>query len=211
MLPLLLASPSGAGSPIVMEGSSATADDGTVPHRLRSGLIAGFALGGGMGAGVGYPNNSNDIGKLHHTASGWMPGVGGTLLVMGALADYVNVGFWYAHATFGDDGRRASQDGVGLRVEAFPLVALSPGWAGLGAFSEFGFGTAKLNTPNQPQVAGTQSMIGVGVLYEWSVAPHFLGGHLGVGPSLEYDAVFTTPYDQNGVIANLRLVFYGGP
>jgi hypothetical protein len=195
---------------MVEGGGASTADDGTVPHRVRSGVVVGFALGGGIGAGVGYPNDSNDIGKLHHTASGWMPGAGGTLLFMGALADYLNVGFWYAHATFGDQGRRASQDGVGLRAEAFPLVWLSPGWAGLGVFSEFGFGSAKLNTPGQLQVGGTQSMIGVGVLYEWSVA-HLLGGHLGVGPSLEYDAVFSAPYAQNGFIANLRLVFYGGP
>ena len=38
-----------------------------------------------------------------------------------------------------------------------------------------------------------------------------LGGHFGVGPSVEYDAVFTTPYDQNGLVASLRLVWYGGP
>jgi hypothetical protein len=208
MLPLVLGA---EPSPVLVQGGgTSTADDGTVPHRVRSGVVVGFAVGGGMGAGVGYPNDTNDIGKLHHQASGWMPGVGGTLLFLGALADYLNVGFWYAHATFGDQGRRAGQDGIGLRVEAFPLIALSPGWAGLGAFSEFGFGSARLNTPGQPQVGGTQSMIGVGALYEWSVA-HLLGGHLGVGPSLEYDAVFTTPYAQNGVIANLRLVFYGGP
>jgi hypothetical protein len=210
MLPLLFAA---EPPPLVATGQTqgfTSADDQNAPHRVRSGVVLGLALGGGFGAGVGYPNDSNDIGKTHYTKSPWMPGYGATILFMGALADYLNVGFWYAHAVFAQNGRRAAQDGIGLRVEAFPLVSLFPALAGLGAFSEFGFGSAKLSTPGAPQAGGTQSMIGVGAVYEWSVG-RVLGGHFGLGPSLEYDAVFTTPYDQNGVIASVRAVWYGGP
>ncbi len=211
MLPILFAAPSSPTAPVVAVATDASsAEASPAPHRVRKGVVLGLSLGGGLGAGVGYPNDSNDIGKTNYTKSPWMPGYGATILVMGALADYFDVGFWYAHAVFSEGGRRAAQDGIGLRVEAFPLVSLFPELAGLGAFSEFGFGSARLNTPGAPQAGGTQSMIGVGVMYEWSAGQVF-GGHFGLGPSLEYDAVFTTPYDQNGVLASLRAVWYGGP
>jgi hypothetical protein len=178
--------------------------------RHRSGIVVGLDLGGGIGRGAGYPNNSNDVGKTDYSSSGWMPGSSGGLLVMGALADYLNFGFWFAEAGFRSGSQRASQVGIGLRVEAFPLVSLCPRLSGLGLFGQFGLGTAKLTAPGVPQVGGTQSYIGTGLFYEWSFG-RFLGGHFGVGPSIEYDAVFTTPYDQNGLVASARLVFYGGP
>ena len=95
-------------------------------------------------------------------------------------------------------------------VEAFPLVFACPHVAGLALFSEFGVGTAKLTTSGAPDAGGTQSFIGVGSFYEWGFG-HFLGGHFGLGPSLEYDAVFSRPYDSNGFVASLRAVWYGGP
>jgi hypothetical protein len=38
-----------------------------------------------------------------------------------------------------------------------------------------------------------------------------LGGHFGVGPSLEYDAIFSRSFEQHGLVASARFVFYGGP
>ena len=207
---------SAAGSPVNGAGAAAEVGDTTSqgapspPPRVRSGLVVGLSLGAGMGRGWGYPNNSNDIGKTDYASSGEMPGFGGTLMVMGALADYFDFGFWFAQESFRGGGQRASEVGGGLRVEVFPFVLSLPRIAGFGAFSEFGLGTGRLDTPGLPQAGGTQSFIGVGVLYEWSVG-HLLGGHFGVGPSLEYDAVFTQPYSGGGVIASLRFVFAGGP
>ena len=45
--------------------------------------------------------------------------------------------------------------------------------------------------------------------YEWSFA-HFLGGHFAIGPSLEYDAAFSRPFEASGFLASGRFVFYGG-
>jgi hypothetical protein len=97
-------------------------------------------------------------------------------------------------------------------VEAFPLVTLLPRLQGLGFFSQFGLGSGRLTTKSSgvPDALGTQSFIGVGAFYEWSFA-HFLGGHFGVGPGLEYDAVWSRPFEQHGLLATGRFVFYGGP
>jgi hypothetical protein len=210
MLPLVFAAAAAAATAVAVPSTSPSSPDAEAPRKVRNGVVVGLAFGAAVGHGAGYPNDLNDIGHTDYASSGWMPGAGGTLLLMGAIADYLNFGFWYAHASFRGDEHRASQDGVGLRVEAFPLVFVCPQIGGLGVFSEFGLGTAKLSTPGAPNAGGTQSFIGAGLLYEWAFG-HVLGGHFGVGPSLEYDAVFTQPYDQNGLVAGLRAVWYGGP
>jgi hypothetical protein len=210
MLPLLLADvPS--NQPMVTASAPAQASpDSQKPRLLRNGFVVGLTLGGGVARGTGYPNSSDDIGHTDYQASGWLPGPSGTLLVMGAIADTINFGFWYGQGTFKAHGDQAKQDGAGVRVEVFPLAFLYPPLGGLAAFSQFGIGTASLTTPGAPKAGGTQSFIGVGVFYEWALG-HVLGGHFGLGPSIEYDAVFTQPYDQNGLVASLRAVWYGGP
>ena len=210
MLPLVFAAQP-SGNPIVVVDERPDSADAEAPRRIRNGFVLGLTLGGGLGRGAGYPNNSDDVGHTGYQSTAWDGGTGGTVLVMGALADYLNFGFWVGQDTFRGNGQRATQTGVGLRVEAFPFVFWAPqGLAGLGLFTEYGLGTGKLTKPGEPDAGGTQSFIGVGALYEWSLG-HFLGGHFGLGPSLEYDAVFTTPYDQNGFVAGLRAVWYGGP
>ncbi len=131
---------------------------------------------------------------------------------MGALTDYLNFGFWFGGASFRTNDQQASRGGAGLRVEVFPLIALLPRLQGVGFFSEFGLGSGRLTTRSSgvPDAVGTQSFIGVGVFYEWSFA-HFLGGHFGVGPGLEYDAVWSRPFEQHGLLATARFVFYGAP
>jgi hypothetical protein len=209
MLPLVFAAAT-AGAPLPSPAPAAPPPDVEAPRSLRTGFVLGLSLGLGIGRGAGYPNNSNDIGHTNYASSGWMTGAGGTLLVMGALADYLNFGFWFAYDGFRRGGERANQEGIGLRVEGFPLVFACPTLGGIGLFSEFGVGTARLITPGAPNAGGTQSFIGAGAFYEWAFG-HVLGGHFGAGPSVEYDAVFTQPYDQNGLVASVRLVWYGGP
>jgi hypothetical protein len=191
-------------------GPATPSPDAEAPRKVRNGVVLGLSFGLAIGRGSGYPNDSNDIGHTDYESSGWIGGGAGTVLVMGAIADYLNFGFWYAHTSLSGGGHRAAADGIGLRVEAFPFVFASPYVAGLGLFTEFGLGTARLSTPGLPNAAGTQSFIGTGAFYEWAVG-RVLGGHFGIGPSLEYDAVFTQPYDQNGLVASLRAVWYGGP
>jgi hypothetical protein len=206
MVPLVLAATT-AAAPAYSEDAPAYFD---VAPKLRNGIVLGLAFGGGVGQGAGYPNNSQEIGdSQYHAASGWMPGTGFTLLVLGALTDYLNVGFWLGSSNFRSDNDRASAFGVGLRVEAFPFAVAYPRLEGLAAFTEFGLGSAKLTSAGVTEAQGTQSYIGVGAFYEWSFA-HFLGGHFAVGPSLEYDAAFSRPFEASGFLASGRFVFYGG-
>lgn len=199
------------------EGIAAPAGKGGVSSepeakpKYRSGLVVGTTLGVGIGRGAGYPNDSNDIGNpADRSATGWIPGFGENLVIMGALADYLNFGFMLSEDAFRGGGQRAVQTGLGLRVEAFPLIGLCPRLSGLGLLAQFGLGIGRLSTPGLPQAGGTQSYIGTGVFYEWAFG-HLLGGHLAAGPGLEYDAMFSRPYDQNGLVALGRIVFYGGP
>jgi hypothetical protein len=194
-------------------GPLVSPNDLVAPHRLRSGVVIGVTLGGGLVGASGYPNDVSKIGdRNQYSASGWMLGTAESLFVMGALTDYLSVGFWYAHAAAGNGDFRSSGDGGGLRVEAFPLTAFLPWLSGVGAVGQFGLGTGNLalKKPGFPTAEGTQSFCGAGVFYEWSFA-HVLGGHFGAGPNLEYDAIFSQPFERHGLIASARLVFYGGP
>ena len=121
------------------------------PQPHRSGIVLGLPLGAGIGQASGYPNNSQDIGDAQfYSSSGWLPGTSGTFLLMGAIADYLNFGFWFGTSSFRSGEGHARSTGVGLRVEAFPLVTLAPRFSGLGFFSEFGLGSGSLTEPNHP-------------------------------------------------------------
>jgi hypothetical protein len=182
------------------------------PHQYRSGLVVGLSLGGGLAGASGYPNNAQDVGNpADYSASGWMLGTYESGFVMGALSDYVSVGFWFGHGVFKNPDFRSSGDGGGLRLEAFPLVGLVPRLQALGVLAQLGVGTGNLQSkPGLPGSSGTQSFVGGGAFYEWAFGPLF-GGHLGAGPSVEYDAIWSRPFERHGMVASLRLVFYGGP
>jgi hypothetical protein len=175
--------------------------------------VLGFTYGAGLASSSGYPNNAQKIDDpSFYAASGLMAGTSSSLFVMGALADYLNFGFWLSNARFSNSDWKSTGTGVGFRVEAFPLMTLYPRLDGLAVFSTFGLGSAKL-TPTDPTrtgADGTQSYLGAGAFYEWSFG-HVLGGHFGVGPSLEYDAIFSTAIERHGAVAALRVAFYGGP
>lgn len=178
------------------------------PHRFRSGVALGLTFGGGLVGASGYPNEGTRIGNPNdYSASGLMFGSSESFFLMGALTDYLNFGFWYAHAASSNHNWQSSGDGGGVRVEAFPLVTLLPRLAGFGLLGQFGLGVGNLSAKiaGLPRAEGTQSFVGAGVLYEWSL------GHFGVGPSLEYDAIWSQPFERHGLVASARVVFYGGP
>jgi hypothetical protein len=187
------------------------------PHKLRSGIVLGFSLGAGFGGASGYPNNSLEIGNPdYYSSSGWMGGTGQSFFVMGAIADYLNAGFWAGSASFVNRDWRSSGGGGGLRLEAFPLAiwprTARPPFAGVGLLAQLGVGSGSLHARSgaYPDSSGTQSFLGVGAFYEWSFGK-VLGGHFAAGPSLEYDAIVSTPFERHGLLASGRVVFYGGP
>jgi hypothetical protein len=183
------------------------------PARLRSGVVVGLTLGGGIGSASGYPNAASDINNpTFFSASGFMGGTSGTFFVMGALSDYLSFGFWLGTTMYRNADWRSNGGGGGLRVEAFPLVHLVPALSGLGLMANFGIGGASLQSSNpaRPESNGTQSYLGAGAFYEWAFG-HMFGGHFAVGPNLEYDAMWSQPFERHGLIASVRIVFYGGP
>src|SRR5947207_62829 len=136
-----LAAATSAAAAAVPTGDIVSSTDLDAPHRLRSGVVIGFALGGGVVGASGYPNDSIKIGDAaYYSASGWMAGTGESLFAMGALTDYLNFGFWFAHAASANRHWESNANGSGLRLEVFPLIALVPRFAGLGLVGQFGLG-----------------------------------------------------------------------
>jgi hypothetical protein len=189
------------------------------PHALRRGLVVGLELGAGVAGASGYPNNITEIGDPnYYSASGWMAGSSSSLFVMGALTDYLNVGFFFSQAQFRNGDWRSNGVGGGLRLETFPLTVVFPklAWlAGVGALAQFGIGSGSLTATSPalagaPPAEGTQSFGDVGALYEWSFG-HLFGGHFAAGPVVEYQAIWSRPFERHGLIGSARVAFYGGP
>jgi hypothetical protein len=216
MLPLLFAASTGAAAAAVPTGDVVDATTLSAPHLLRKGLVVGLSLGGGLGGASGYPNNLTQIGNSdYYSASGWLAGTNETIFVMGALTDYFSFGFWFSHALYESPDWHSNSDGGGLRMEVFPFALTLPSvssLAGLGVMAQFGLGSADLisKVTQTPGAMGTQSIAGVGVFYEWAFG-HVLGGHFAVGPSLEFDALWSQPMEQHGLVASLRFAFYQKP
>jgi len=211
--PLLLAPTTSAAAAALPLGQGPTATEPEAPHRLRSGVVIGLAAGAGAVGASGYPNDLNKIGDPNfYSAGGWMAGTSESVLLLGALTDYLNFGFWYTHESAENKDWRSLGNGGGLRVELFPLVDLAPRVAGLGFLGQFGLGSGFLQskTLDVPRAGGTQSFIATGALYEWPFG-HVLGGHLGAGPTIEYHAIWSQAFERHGLLASVRLVFYGGP
>ena len=204
----------GAAAAAVPTGDSVTpVTELPSSHLYRSGLVVGLTLGVGLGAASGYPNNSSDIGnEAYYSASGFMLGATQSIFLMGALSDYVSFGFMFNHGLFRNPNFYSNTDGVGFRIEGYPLAGFGPRWQGLGVLAQFGLGTGDLvsKPPNLPEAEGTQSFGAAGVFYEWRVGVMRSGGHIGIGPSLEYDAVWSQPFESHGLVASLRLAFYSG-
>jgi hypothetical protein len=141
-----------------------------------------------------------------------MAGTSETIVLMGALTDYLSFGVWFNHASYSAHDFHSDGSAGGLRIDAFPLIRLYPRLNGLGVFGEFGIGGGNLRSPvsGVEEANGTQSFVGFGSFYEWAFG-HLFGGHFAVGPSLELDATVTQPFNREGLVASARLVFYGGP
>jgi hypothetical protein len=212
-LPLVFAATTSAAAAAVPVGQTPGATDLEAPYRLRKGVVIGLAVGAGPVGASGYPNDLTKIGDPSYmSAGGWMLGNSESVFLMGALSDYLNFGFWYTHESSQNKDFRSNGNGGGLRVELFPLIAALPRLAGLGLLAQFGVGSGFLASKALalPRAEGTQSFIATGVLYEWSFG-RVLGGHLGAGPTLEYHAIWSQPFERHGLLASARLVFYGGP
>ena len=196
--------------------SRASDDSAAVLDRAaerRSGLVLGLQGGFGLAGASGYPNKATLIDDPNfYSSSSLMTGSGGSLLIMGALADYLNFGVWVGGASFQSANWKSSGGGGGFRIEAFPLYGVFPKLRDLGVFTEVGVGSTTLVTKlpgKYPTADGAQSFIGAGIFYELSLWKG-LGGHFSLGPSLEYEAIFARSAGRNAALLGGRVVFYGG-
>jgi len=209
----LFAAPSQTAAAAIPLGESVTpVTELPSAHQVRSGLVVGLSLGAGIGGASGYPNNSSDIGNpADYSAAGWMLGTTESVFVMGALSDTFSFGFLFSHGLFKNSDFSSTGDGVGFRIEAFPLVGLVPRLQGLGLLGQFGVGAGNLvaRPPGLPEAQGTQSFGGAGVFYEWSFGRKG-GAHIGLGPGLEYDAIGSRPFESHGLVGSVRMAFYSG-
>jgi len=194
-------------------GTAERASDPKIDERTtRSGLVLELLLGAGVAGASGYPNNSDQIGDPnYYSSSSLLGGTGGMLFVGGAFADYLTFGVWLGRQTFHSKDWRSTGGGGGFRLEVFPLYALVPSLKNLGIEGQFGIGGTSLQAlgGNYPEASGTQSFVGVGAFYEVPLF-HALGGHGTIGPSFEYDNIFTTSIDRGSSLLGVRLAFYGG-
>jgi hypothetical protein len=213
LVPLVFAAASQAAAVGVPTGDVTPVVQLPAAHKYRSGIVLGLSLGLGLGSASGYPNNSQDIGNpAYYSAGGLMFDGMGQIFVMGALSDYLSFGFWYGHASLRNGDWQSSGNGGGFRIEFFPLVDLVPALQGLGILANLGIGSGSLTStnPSLPEANGTQSFAGAGLFHEWGFG-YGHDGHFAFGPALEFDAIWSQPFEQHGVVASARLAFYGGP
>ena len=214
LVPLVFAAATQGAAAAVPVGDTVTpAAELPADHQYRGGIVIGLSAGAGLGSASGYPNNSQQIGNPdYYSASGFMLGGYGQLWVLGAFSDYVSFGLWYGHANLRNNDWRSSGDGGGFRLELYPLVGLVPALQGLGILANAGIGSGKLTSTNPalPEANGTQSFLGAGIFHDWGFG-YGRAGHFAFGPSLEYDAIWSQPFEQHGLVGSIRIAYYGGP
>lgn len=183
----------------------------------RSGIVFGLSAGlFGLGGASGTPNSASKIhDSRYYSSSGLMLGNSFTLFIMGALADPLSVGFFFNGQGFSNGDYKAAGSGFGLRVDLYPFAAFKqfkPYLKDMAVTSEFGIGGTLLTPKNTDTVLaqGTQSFLSTGFLYDMKVA-RLLGGHLSLGPELDYQVITSTSAEQHGFSLAFRIALNGGP
>jgi hypothetical protein len=179
---------------------------------VRSGLVVGLMLGFGAAQTHGYPNNQSQIGDpAYYSSSDVMAGSSSALFLGGAISDYFNFGFLFLSQSYKSTNWTGKNSGGGFRLETFPLVYAVPKLKNVGLFAQFGIGSSTLdvNKPNYPEAKGVQSLLGIGAMWEFPIFRLF-GGHGVLGPTIEYDAVYSQPLSSGAGVLGVRLAFYGG-
>lgn len=176
---------------------------------VRSGTVVALSLDGGFGRASGYPNDSKLINdKASYGRTHLLQGGGFTLSVGGALAEYLNVGFFLSTSAFSKkDSWAVVSGGGGMRIDAFPLTFTHNKWLNSWAFyglAGLGAVNVKYEKPgtNVADLDGTQSFLGLGSFYEIRI------GGFGIGPELRFDAVVTRTASRLAVMQGLRFSIY---
>lgn len=180
------------------------------PER-RNGVVPGAAGGVAFAGASGHPNSAKFEGDPNfYSQSPLLVGWSSSFFLMGALSDYVSFGPMFTYAEFQSKDWSSTGWGAGFRGEVYPLVKLFPPLADTGVFVQLGVGSTELRAKgNYPTAEGTQSFFGGGVHHELRLG-RLLGGHAGIGPYLEYDAIRSSSAERHWLTAGVRIVWYSG-
>jgi hypothetical protein len=178
-----------------------------MPAQRRSGFVATFDLGFGLGQASGYPNEVSKIDDPDYEsstgaafASTW------SLWAGGALRDWFTFGLGVMSLGAGSGDIKAGSTAFILHVEAFPLWSLGGKLRDVSVYSHFGAGGLSITGGPEKAEGGLMSVLGGGVGYElWRL------GHFAIGPVLEGSYMYSQSGEAFGVFAALRSSFYGGP
>ncbi|MBS2011925.1 MAG: hypothetical protein JST00_03470 [Deltaproteobacteria bacterium] len=182
-----------------------------IEHERRAGLVIAFTPGIAFAGSSGYPNDAKLIGNpAYYSESPMLVGATGSLLIMGALTDYLSFGFVINTARFETEKWKSTGTAFGFRAEVYPLLKLVPTFADTAIYGQAGIGGTELQAKGPyPSADGMQSFLGLGVHHEFRFT-RLLGGHLSGGPFIEYDAIFAQSAERHWLASGFRLAFYGG-
>lgn len=178
------------------------------PAQRRSDVTIGAELGPIGAAAAGYPN---EIGKLdnpeYRASTGFGLGQRASLWLGGALRDWFTFGIGIDAVKFQHNGYISQSSGFIFRVEAYPAFAEGGVWRDLGLAADFGLAAMKLTKDGTDSAdGGSMSLVGLGAFWEtWRP------GSFAIGPSLEYQYLFSPSMQAHSVLLGFRFAFYGGP
>jgi len=197
----------------------------TAKSEHRGGFAMGFGVGAGVGASDGFPNEAAKIGRpRYHENGGTGFGLGSTIWVGGALADWLSFGLGFGYSNiFASTSPAASQPSTStssgapyatFHTDIYPLYGLGNRSStkvlrDLGAMFEFGLGFPKtLNTKNDATLidgAGSSYIFG-GICWEglrvWK---------LRMGPYVGVHYMFSDSIRRPLGLAGFRLTLYTSP
>ncbi len=188
----------------------ATNKDIDVPAKFRDGFSPSATMHTGMAHVAGYPNDARAINNPDfYSSSDLLYGTSFSFHLGYALTDFLSAGFMMQVDHYESAHWKSHGLGVGMRLDAFPLVRFYPRIGDLGIFGEVGVGSSSLETKfgRYPNVDGTQSYVGTGAFYELTLA-RLKRGHLALAPELKYTHIDAMSISADSLTAGLRLAYY---
>ena len=176
----------------------------------RSGFVVGLALGSGVGAISGFPNDSRKVGLArYYTETGASLAGMGSLWFGGALSDWFTFGIGFTGGSMPLlSDQKASTGGLIFHVEAYPLFPLGGRWRDVGILLDAGTGSAEV-TPKESEKklvdGGSASQIGGGAFYEGIKLWKLKGG-----PFLEGSYVWSDSVRRPALFFGWRTSLYTG-
>ncbi len=178
------------------------------PAERRSDVTIGAELGAVGATSLGYPNEIAKIDNPDYRArTGFAVGRRSTLWLGGALRDWFTFGIGIDATQYQGNGYAASSGGFIFRVEAYPAFYEGGVWRDLGLSAQFGLASMKLTQDGTDGAdGGSMSLVGLGAFWEtWRP------GSFAIGPTVEYQYLFSQSLQAHSVMAGFRFAFYGGP